>query len=194
MSTVTPFLGLTKPAGIEQFSLATYNNNLDAIDAGVLARANYDKADRKLVLLSNGFAWSGGQASWDAGTLTLDSPTGDLQSQITSGASFCSPGSVSGSVKFNEPGMYDVTWVNIPSGEPGNGGYRIIPYGTWPGSMASVILGQGTHMNAQNYWETPVYALGIRVPAANLEIRLIGAQANATNNSARVYVVQRGKF
>lgn len=33
MSTVTTLLGLTKPAGIEQFSLATYNNNLDLVDA-----------------------------------------------------------------------------------------------------------------------------------------------------------------
>lgn len=32
MSTVTPKLGLTKPAGIEQFNLATYNNNLDVVD------------------------------------------------------------------------------------------------------------------------------------------------------------------
>lgn len=32
MSTVTTLLGLTKPAGIEQFSLSTYNNNLDLID------------------------------------------------------------------------------------------------------------------------------------------------------------------
>lgn len=33
MSTVTPRLGLTKPAGIEQYSLSVINNNSDAIDA-----------------------------------------------------------------------------------------------------------------------------------------------------------------
>jgi hypothetical protein len=33
VSTVTTKLGLTKPIGIEQFSLATLNNNMDIIDA-----------------------------------------------------------------------------------------------------------------------------------------------------------------
>lgn len=32
MSTVTPNINLVKPAPLEQFSLATYNNNLDLID------------------------------------------------------------------------------------------------------------------------------------------------------------------
>lgn len=36
MSTVTPKLGLVKPAGLEQFSRATYNNNLDIIDAAAM--------------------------------------------------------------------------------------------------------------------------------------------------------------
>lgn len=36
MSTVTTFLNLVKPAPLEQFSRATYNTNLDLIDAGVL--------------------------------------------------------------------------------------------------------------------------------------------------------------
>lgn len=35
MSTVTTLLGLTKPAGPEQFNLATYNNNLDLVDGGM---------------------------------------------------------------------------------------------------------------------------------------------------------------
>lgn len=37
MSTVTPFLNLVKPAPLEAFSRATYNNNLDLIDAGTKA-------------------------------------------------------------------------------------------------------------------------------------------------------------
>lgn len=35
MSTVTTYLGLTKPASIEQFNLATYNTNLDLVDTRV---------------------------------------------------------------------------------------------------------------------------------------------------------------
>jgi|SRR5213595_3426769 len=37
MSTVTPTINLVKPATIEQFSLATFNNNLDLIDAEALS-------------------------------------------------------------------------------------------------------------------------------------------------------------
>ncbi len=39
MSTVTTKLGLTKPVGIEQFNLATYNNNLDLVDANAITDA-----------------------------------------------------------------------------------------------------------------------------------------------------------
>jgi len=51
MSTVTPLLNLVKPTTAEQFSLATYNNNLDLIDAkaaqyseaqGTINGTNYD--------------------------------------------------------------------------------------------------------------------------------------------------------
>lgn len=37
MSTVTTLLNLVKPASPEQFNLATYNNNLDLIDAASIA-------------------------------------------------------------------------------------------------------------------------------------------------------------
>lgn len=37
MSTVTPKLGLVKPVAVEQFSLATYNNNLDLVDEFAVA-------------------------------------------------------------------------------------------------------------------------------------------------------------
>lgn len=51
MSTVTTRLGLTKPAGIEQFSLSTYNNNLDLIDAWVIAQAEKYAKGRSLKTL-----------------------------------------------------------------------------------------------------------------------------------------------
>lgn len=47
MSTVTTRLGLTKPAGVEQFNLATYNNNLDVIDT--YASGTVDKMAKGLV-------------------------------------------------------------------------------------------------------------------------------------------------
>lgn len=46
MSTVTTFLNLVKPAPLEAFSRATYNTNLDLIDAGAV---NTDKQAKGLV-------------------------------------------------------------------------------------------------------------------------------------------------
>lgn len=57
MSTVTTRLGLTKPAGIEQFNLATYNNNLDLVDAYALNTV--DKMAKGLVFQAHVAASSG---------------------------------------------------------------------------------------------------------------------------------------
>jgi hypothetical protein len=50
MSTVTPFLNLVKPAPLENFSRATYNNNLDLIDADSV---NQDKAAKGQKYIAN---------------------------------------------------------------------------------------------------------------------------------------------
>ncbi len=66
MSTVTPRLGLTKPAGIEQFNLATYNTNLDLIDtesinvakngSGSMVFARYNATSSAITTLTVVFA------------------------------------------------------------------------------------------------------------------------------------------
>lgn len=43
MSTVTPFLNLVKPAPLENFSRATYNTNLDLIDAHAITVEKFSK-------------------------------------------------------------------------------------------------------------------------------------------------------
>lgn len=63
MSTVTPLLNLVKPATPEQFSLATYNTNLDLIDAkavlyniadATINGTNYDFRDATFTRLRTG--------------------------------------------------------------------------------------------------------------------------------------------
>lgn len=196
MSTVTTFLNLVKPAPLEQFSRATYNTNLDLIDAGILARSNWDKYERLNILSNAGFAWSGGMVGWDAGVLSQEAGAG-AASQISSPTpTFVTAGSVSGSLKFLEAGIYEVAWWVVPNADPGQSGYRIGTYGTWPGSPGGVdsLFAQTIKHSSGVYWETPVIALNIRIPTANLEVRLTGQQTNATTNAARVRIAQKGKF
>lgn len=56
MSTVTTYLGLTKPAGIEQFNLATYNNNLDLADNAYL----------RAMIAPAIMGWDAGATTWGA--------------------------------------------------------------------------------------------------------------------------------
>lgn len=57
MSTVTPKLGLTKPAGTEQFNLATYNNNLDIVDTDSTNQATDIKKAPKILGVTSGVTW-----------------------------------------------------------------------------------------------------------------------------------------
>lgn len=156
--------------------------------------ANWNGFERIAAFTNGGFAWSA-NANWDAGVLSVDASTG-ASSQQGATTSFVAAGSLSGSLKFTEPGIYDVTWNNAPSGEPGNAGYKIVASGTWPGPIdaGNGNFAMACHINGQTYWETVVTATGIRVPQANLEIRLVGIQVNASTNISRVKIVQRASI
>lgn len=153
--------------------------------------------DKMTVFRNTGFAWAANSA-WDAGALTKDTTSAYALSQSSNPAplpSIADPGSASGTIKFPVAGIYNVRWYVIPGGDPGNGGYRIVMYGTWPGSPTGfdTHLGQALRGSGTMYWETMVEAQ-VRVPTANLEIRLTGIQSLATTNAARVTVTQIGKF
>lgn len=161
--------------------------------------ANWVGYENVMRFANAGFSWSGSNASWDAGTLSVDTSS-TLASQMTSPQpAFAVPGSVSGSLKFVEPGIYDAYWYVVPGAaqEVGNAGYRINRIGTWPDSPSTVqdiILGQGVHINAQGYLETQIDAIGFRVPQANLEIRFAGQQANGSTNVAKIKVIKRASI
>lgn len=61
MSTVTPLLNLVKPATVEQFSLATYNNNLDSID--LFIKGMNDKLPKGMIANLTTVGVSGGVAT-----------------------------------------------------------------------------------------------------------------------------------
>lgn len=111
MSTVTPYLNLVKPAPLEPFSLATYVNNLDLIDAGVKALA--DRRRHAEYYNTAPFAVSGGLAQWDAGPLTNDgaSTFGNTFSNVTSAPS--------GGINITENGLYTVSALSVPDATPG---------------------------------------------------------------------------
>lgn len=154
--------------------------------------------DKSIMLTHSGFAWSGGVTPWDAGPLTVDT-TG--MNQGTPGEAFCAPGTVSGTVRFLEPGNYDMFWYITPGADPGSTGYRINASSTgtvnWPGPAmdnSSIVMGSGNRMAGQLYWETTVVAVGIRVDNAGQEVRLQGVQQNASTNKALVKVVKRSSI
>lgn len=157
--------------------------------------ANWNNVhDRVMAFANNGFAWSA-NASWDAGALSIDSGAA-ASSQNSPNMAFAAPGSLSGAIKFLEPGLYDAVWYHAPSGEVGNGGYRINASGTWPGPIdgPNGVFGQALHISGQSFWETRIDAVGIRVPQANLEIRFTGAQANASTCIPRIKIIQRERW
>lgn len=142
------------------------------------------------------FAWSSG-VSWDAGPLSVDT-RGYISSQISPINTFASPGTLSGTIKFNEPGIYDVIWYNVTGGDPGNSGYRIVASGAWPGGLETGtpgnVLGQDQHIIGAHHWETTITAINIRVPIAGLQIRFIGVQQIATVNEARIRVTKKSSL
>lgn len=194
MSTVTPFLNLVKPAPLENFSRATYNNNLDLIDTGVSNLNTSAKHDRIMQFVHAGFAW--GTTAWDAGPLTIDNSATNSSQNSSPVPSFAGTSVTSGNIKFNEPGLYIATWLITPSAEPGISGYRIAATGTWPGPLGAFenIFGQEQKDTGAKYFESYVVTKPFRVPTANLEIRFTGIQTNGTTNGAKISITQLGKF
>lgn len=196
MAGSTTNYGLTKPAVGEAYDVNIFNNNADIIDTQIKNRENWAKMERMLLFANAGFAWGGSLAAWDAGALTVDAGAGAASQMSSPQPAFAVAGSVSGSLKFIEPGIYAALWVVGPSAHPGLSGYQIAAHGTWPGtpSVPQKIFGETEKGTGSPYWETAVVAPMIRVPTANLEIRFIGMQTTGTTNTANIRLIQLGKL
>lgn len=184
--------GITYPLGTQAPNVpVSMQSQAESVEAALWG---IETKDKRQLFRNAGYAWAA-NASWDAGTLSADT-TQSASSQLSVPLpTFCTAGSLAGAIKFLEPGLYTVKWIVQPGGEPGNSGYRIIASGTWPGNPVAPdnIFGQTNRHNGAKYWESTVEGV-VRVPTANLEVRLIGIQDNATTNQARVIVTQASKL
>lgn len=184
--------GITYPLGTQAPNVpVSMQSQAESVEAALWG---IETKDKRQLFRNAGFAWAA-NATWDAGTLSADT-TQSASSQLSVPLpTFCTAGSVSGAIKFLEPGLYRVKWIIQPGAEPGNCGYRISAYGTWPGTPVTPdnIFGQSQRHSGAQYWESTVEA-ELRVPTANLEIRCAGIQTAATTNAARVIVTQVSKL
>lgn len=148
--------------------------------------------DKQMTLSRSNFAW-GANSPWDAGALLIDNTPGAAAQTSVPQPTFCEPGSVSGSIRFLETGLYDVYWYIMPAKDPGNSSYRILPTNPWPGMDPSWgSFGHTQRPAGTLFWESLVLAPGIRVPTVGLEIRLTGQQANAALTGPKVKIIKRG--
>ena len=185
--------GAELPAGGEKFSRAQYRRNITRINDVDQALLDWEKGERQLLMANSGYSWNGGNVSWDAGPLNVNGNTNAAQQMSSPQPSFATNGSLSGTIKFLEPGHYEILWMVVPDGDPGQSRYRIIPSGAaWTLSDGNDIFGQTARVAGSSYWESPVYAPMIRVPSANMEVRLVGDQQNARTNKARIKIFKRG--
>lgn len=105
MSTVTTVFGLTKPAGIEQFSLATYNNNLDLIDAAILSEAH--KIQHIEFVRQGHVAGTGAVGIGDMSTLIESATSKNYSTWITFPAV--------DQVNISQEGIYAFQWKIVPN-------------------------------------------------------------------------------
>lgn len=194
MATPTSNYGFLKPGSSETYDVNTLDNNYDMIDSAIYNNLHRPPAaDASIAFSNGGFAWSAGQ-SWDAGTLSLDTSTNSSTQVSSPSPSFATPGTLSGSIKFTQPGIYDVRWYIGPSADPGSSGYKINASTNFNNIGGGWDRFASVSKSSSPYNDCVVEATGIRVPVANCEIRLQGNQANATTNFALVVVQQRAKF
>lgn len=149
---------------------------------------NWAGQDNMMVFENQGFGWSGSYASWDAGPLSVSNHI-EASSQKSIGKAFASPGAISGTLNFNEIGIYGLSWYVQPNGNPGTRQLSIKTTGTWPGTPGSWWDRMGALVIPDNpvMWESQVYGI-VRVPEVNLNVRFIGQQGNATTNVTSIRI------
>jgi hypothetical protein len=167
MSTVTTFLNLVKPAPLEAFSRATYVNNLDLIDAGVLSSMT---KKRHAEWRNSGFAVAGGNVQWDAGPLTV-------QATETFNNTFTTASATSGAINLTESGLYTITGWTVPGVNPGQAS-MIIQFG------GIGIIGAPNGINYETGASVTRYLL------AGSEIRIRLSFQNAATSVTRLTVTK----
>jgi hypothetical protein len=158
--------------------------------------SNWRSMDEQMTFKNAGFNWAGGNAPWDAGPLSL-STAGESESQRSLVVpNFCQAGAYSGSLTFNEPGIYDVTWRLSCGSNPGTRQYSIqgVDESQWsPTALDSLWRAFGSRFVQDNVviWETNIEAINLRVPKSGVTIRFNGQQGNASTNVSAIKVFRK---
>ena len=185
--------GAESPAGGEKFSRAQYIRNLTKWNTLWQKLLDWQKGERQLVMANAGYAWGGSNNPWDAGTLNINGNSNAAQQMSVPQPTFATNGSLSGTIKFLETGIYDIFWFVKPDADPGNSVYRINMSGAaWTLADGNDIFGNCNHPAGSKDWESTVICINVRIPTPNLEVRLTGNQANATTNKARIKIFKKG--
>ena len=142
MSTVTPYLNLVKPAPLENFSRATYNTNLDLIDAGIVENGNRKVRHAEY---TGGSVTHPANTLWGVGTLAQDNAS-------TINNDFSSQNGISDGFTISKSGLYLVQaflagtgatpqgWVSIRN--DGGGNYveeNVGGTSSWNASVMTVV-------------------------------------------------------
>lgn len=107
MSTVTPYINLVKPAPLEPFSRATYNNNLDLIDTAIEAEAKKVKHVEYVRVGQNDMP---ANTMWGPGALAA-LVDGAVSLNYEDWISY--PGN--DQVRITKEGLYAVQWKMVPT-------------------------------------------------------------------------------
>ena len=173
MSTVTTRLGLTKPAGIEQFNLATYNNNLDLVDGFAIT----EEAERKKIRL----------AEYTGPVVVSPAGNGVNFGQMTIDAAhvfnntFVTPNGVTG-LKILETGMYELVHMTFPDANPGTTHL----WATRTGHVSDNIISANFtgYGNSSSNVSIPFYAV------ANDVIQCGMTSSNTVNTGSRIKIIK----
>jgi hypothetical protein len=196
MAVPTTYYNLLKPGTGETYDVNLLDTNYDKIDAALnLLNTTPNKEDNQLVFNCNGITYTAATVG-DCGVLHIDTGTAASSQLSNPQPTFAQPGSVSGSIKFLQAGIYDIQWYNTPSANPGNQGFIIQMNGTWPGppDSANSVFCKNNVATGSQYWESTTIALGVRVPTANLEVKFTGILTNGVAVASHIKVIQRSKF
>lgn len=196
MATPTTYYNLLKPATGETYDVNLLDTNYDKIDAALhTINTTPPLTDNQLVFNCNGVTYTAGVAG-DVGVLHIDTGAAASSQLSNPQPTFAAPGSASGQIKFLQAGIYDISWYNTPSANPGSQGWLCAVVGTWPGppDTANSVLAKNSVANGSQYWESTTTIIGVRVPTANLEIKFTGFLTNGVAVATHIKVVQRSKF
>jgi hypothetical protein len=175
MSTVTTYLNLVKPANTENFSRATYNTNLDLIDAYAVANKKARNACYNMKLPRTSTAGLG--VNW--GHLQLDTGRDGSGKQninndfsVVDNTGTAGQSSEKGRVRITKEGIYALSGYYSSTSNPGSLNFAVAIEKVEGGSDKITMNRPGTYGD----WEAVVGRTGVYLKVGDY---ITGYQANS---------------